>query len=398
MIMKSETSVQALDLIKRVIEYDKKDSFVSLHEPDFSDSNALTYVSDCINSGWVSSAGSYVGDFEESIASFVGSEFAIAVSNGTVALRLALHIAGVKPGEEVITSPFSFVATANAISHLGASPEFVDIESDSLGIDPTKLDSYLSKYAKKRDGHIFNKETGRRIAAVVPVHVFGKPCKIVELSSVCRIWGIPIVEDSAEALGSSISGTHCGLFGEVGAISFNGNKIITTGGGGVLVTNDAQLAKTARHLSTTAKLPHAWEFVHDRVGWNDRMPNINAALGLSQIEVLQRVLDKKRQVYESYLQAFSSFTCGHIICEGERAKSNHWLVSLRFDQPDIVVAEAQAMELLRMAHESNIGIRPAWKPLHLLPMYRNNYRCSLSITEEEARRIVSLPSSPILAK
>ena len=245
------------------------------------------------------SGGEWVTKFEDSLIKFTGAKFAVAITNGTNALRMSLHVAGVLPGDEVLMPSLSFVATANAVAHLGAVPHFVDIESNSLGICPNALRNYLEEIAEKKGGEVFNKITGRRIGALIPVHIYGNPANMKVICPIAKLWNLPIVEDAAEALGSWIKVNkkfkHCGLFGELGAISFNGNKIITTGGGGAIITNNFQAAKLAKHLSTTSKINHKWEFDHDQIGWNDRMPNINAALGVSQIERIDQIISLKEK-------------------------------------------------------------------------------------------------------
>ena len=261
---------------------------------------------DCIDSGWVSSSGKWVTQFEELIASYTGSKYVIVVSNGTNALRLS-YMVGVRANHEVLMPPLSFVATANAVRHLGASPHFIDVEPTSLGMCPMALEKRLNNIAVKKNNHVINKFTGKKISAVVPVHVFGLPAKIIEIKRVCSEWGLPLVEDAAEALGSSVLTNkckiHCGCFGDFGTLSFNGNKIITTGGGGAILTNNYESFKLAKHISTTAKLDHPWEFFHDQIGWNDRLPNLNAALGVSQIEKLEEKL-KLKQAYIKSIMIF----------------------------------------------------------------------------------------------
>ena len=308
---------------------------VPLHEPYFKDTNAIKYVSECVNTGWVSSAGQWVNRFEEQISEYTGARHVIAVTNGTVALRLALHAVGVSPDNEVIVPPLSFVATCNAISHLGAIPHFVDINSETLSLDPNQLSTRLFEIAVKRDGKVYNKETGRRIAAIVPVHIFGHPADVCGLTQIAEEWNLPIVEDAAEALGSWSQSTHCGLFGSVGILSFNGNKIITTGGGGALITNDDSIADHARHLSTTAKVPHPWEFDHDSVGWNDRMPNINAALGSAQLEQFNSRLKSKREIFSIYAKLIADLDFCELVDEPLGTLSNHWLVTLRLTESDL---------------------------------------------------------------
>ena len=371
---------------------------IALHEPDFRGTQAWAYVGDCLDTGWVSTAGQWVSRFEQGLCALTGAEHAVAVTNGTVALRLALHLVGVTAGDEVLLPPLSFVATANAVTHLGASPHFVDVEAGSLGMDPAALAARLEAVAERRDGGLFNRSTGRRLAAVVPVHVFGHPAPIQELRAVADAWGLSLVEDAAEALGSWRDGTHCGLFGAVGTLSFNGNKLITTGGGGALLTHSAELAQRARHLSTTAKLPHPWAFDHDAVGWNDRMPNLNAALGVAQLEDLERRLVAKRLLAERYSQAFAAIEGVELVSEPQGCRSNHWLVSLRFLAEDPALAEAQRLHVLEAAHAEGLLLRPAWGLLHQLPMYAQAPRGGLAVAEDQACRLLNLPSSPQLVQ
>ena len=316
------SSKEIIDLIKDTINNCNEVSNVYLHEPYFIGSRAYEYIKDCLDSGWVSSSGRWVSTFENLISEYTGSKYSIAVSNGTVALRLALFLVGVRENNEVLIPPLSFVATANAVSHLGASPHFIDIESDSLGMSPTALEKRLNEVAFFKKGKVFNKVTGNEIAAVIPVHVFGLPAKIQEIKKVCSKWKLPVIEDAAEALGSHImtrtKTIHCGCIGDIGTLSFNGNKIITTGGGGALLTNNKKLASLAKHLSTTAKVDHPWNFYHDQIGWNDRLPNINAALGVSQIESISQKLNKKRILHNKFIKAFQSLKDVEIIEESQK--------------------------------------------------------------------------------
>ena len=334
--------------------------------------------------------------FEQHLVSATGAGHAVAVTNGTVALRLALHLVGVRPGDEVLLPPLSFVATANAVSHLGALPHFVDIDPTTLAMDPIALTGRLEQVGVRCDGKLLNKETGRRIAAVLPVHVFGHPADAKALRQVADSWGLPLVEDAAEALGSWREDTHCGLFGAVGTLSFNGNKLITTGGGGALLTNDADLAQRARHLSTTAKVPHPWDFDHDALGWNDRLPNLNASLGVAQLEDLQRRLAAKRSLAYRYVDAFDGLDFVEVVSEPGNSRSNYWLVSLRLTTEDLAIANSQRQQLLENAHEIGILLRPIWKPLHQLSMYQNCPAGSLVEAENQSKRLINLPSSPQL--
>ena len=385
-----------LEAIQHVSGFSSTENPIGLHEPDFSGTSAWSYVKDCLDTGWVSTAGGWVSRFEQELCSITGAAYAVAVSNGTDALRLALHLVGVGPGDEVLLPPLSFVATANAVAHLGAVPHFVDVAPNNLGLCPVALAARLDAVAQFCDGRLVNRETGRRIAAVLPVHVFGHPAAVDQLLAVSHAWGLPMVEDAAEALASTIKGIHCGLFGAVGTLSFNGNKLITTGGGGALITNDADLAHRARHLSTTAKQPHAWTFDHDAVAWNDRMPNINAALGLAQLEDLDRRLAFKRQLAERYARAFACLEGVELVLEPTGCRSNYWLVSLRTTAEDLAIAQSQRLQLLESAHAVGLLLRPIWTPLHQLPMYRNCSTGPLAVAENQAPRLVNLPSSPQL--
>ena len=393
-------AAEILQVLQQVLGSSSTSKPIGLHEPDFSGTQAWAYVKDCLDTGWVSTAGQWVSRFEQELCAVTGASHAVAVANGTVALRLALHLLGVGPGDEVLLPPLSFVATANAVAHLGAVPHFIDIEPNSLGLCPQALIQRLERIAERTPAGLFNRETGRRLAALLPVHVFGHPADLPGLLAVAEACGLPVVEDAAEALGSwrdhAGKASHCGLFGAIGTLSFNGNKLITTGGGGALLTHDAQLAQRARHLSTTAKLPHPWAFEHDEVAWNDRLPNLNAALGVAQLEVLSRRLEAKRQLAERYAQAFAGVEGVELVSEPQGCRSNHWLVSLRFTAADPGEAQAQRQRLLEVAHAAGILLRPVWQPLHQLPMYADAPRGPLAVAEDQAARLLNLPSSPQL--
>ena len=389
-------SQSVLNRIQRVVGLSSISNPIPLHEPDFRNTQSWDYVKDCLDSGWVSSAGSWVSRFENDLCNITGSSHAVVVNNGTNALRLALHLVGVGAGDEVILPPLSFVATANAISHLGAVPHFVDVEHDSLGLCPVALAHRLELITEQRAGFLFNKETGRRIAAVLPVHVFGHPAQVDRLRDVADAWGLPLVEDAAEALGSWRGNIHCGLFGSVGTLSFNGNKIITTGGGGALLTHDSSLAKRAQHLSTTAKKSHPWSFDHDAVGWNDRLPNVNAALGVAQLDVFPKRLEAKRRLAHLYAEVFADLDGVEVVSEPVDCRSNHWLVSLRFTADDPFIAQAARLQLLELAHSIGLLLRPIWTPLHQLPMYVDCPSDPLTVAENQALRLLNLPSSPQL--
>jgi aminotransferase in exopolysaccharide biosynthesis len=393
-------AAEILQVLQHVLGSSSTSKPIGLHEPDFSGTQAWAYVKDCLDTGWVSTAGQWVSRFEQELCAVTGASHAVAVANGTVALRLALHLLGVGPGDEVLLPPLSFVATANAVAHLGAVPNFVDIDASSLGLCPQALTECLERIAERTPAGLFNRETGRRLAALLPVHVFGHPADLPGLLAVAEDWGLPVVEDAAEALGSwrdhAGKASHCGLFGAIGTLSFNGNKLITTGGGGALLTHDAQLAQRARHLSTTAKLPHPWAFEHDEVAWNDRLPNLNAALGVAQLEDISRRLEAKRQLAERYAQAFAGVEGVELVSEPQGCRSNHWLVSLRFTAADPAEAQAQRHSLLEVAHAAGILLRPVWQPLHLLPMYAEAPRGPLAVAKDQAARLLNLPSSPQL--
>jgi perosamine synthetase len=364
---------------------------VALHEPRFA-GREWECVKECIDTGWVSTAGSYVGEFEKRIANACGVEHAIAVVNGTAALHLALMIAGVKAGDEVIVPALTFAATANAVSHAGATPHLVDSELATLGIDPGKLDEHLGTTCRPGEHGPVNRKTGRRIAAIVPMHTFGHPVDMDRLGEVASRHRIPIVEDAAEALGSTYKGRPAGSLGRLAAVSFNGNKIVTTGGGGAILTNDAAIARRARHIATTAKRPHRWEFDHDEVGYNYRMPNINAALGCAQMEQLDGFLAAKRSLAERYIEAFARVPGVHMFREPPFAHSNYWLNTLLLDEP----SEQDRDMVLAATNDAGLATRPVWKLMHHLPMYAASPHSDLSVAENLARRIVNLPSSAVL--
>ena len=381
--------------IKNLVGKDSEEIY--MHEPSFVDSNAFKYLKDCIESGWVSNSGKWVNKFENLISDYTGAKFVIAVSNGTSALRLSLHIVGVRANDEVIIPPLSFVATANSIAHLGAEPHFVDVESRTLGMCPLALEKRLDQVAVYRNKKLFNKFTGKKIAAVMAVHVFGLPAKIKEIKNICDRWNLPLVEDAAEALGSSILNenkkVHCGCIGNIGVLSFNGNKIITTGGGGAILTNNLETAKLAKHLSTTAKLDHPWEFLHDQIAWNDRLPNINAALGVSQIEKIKNKVSLKRYLHNKYKECFKELNQVEILNEDINCESNYWLNTMRIAGEG---AESLRNQILTNAHKSKIFLRPSWKLLNKLTMYKNSQRGDLSEAYYQSKRLINLPSSPQL--
>ncbi|WP_135552170.1 LegC family aminotransferase [Paenibacillus cymbidii] len=365
--------------------------FTPLHEPYFA-GNEWEYVKSCLDTGWVSSVGEYVTRFGQELAAYTGAKYAIPVVNGTAALQICLLLAGVETGDEVLIPSLSFVATANAVAYCGAIPHFVDSEERSLGIDAAKLERYLTEIAIVEQGECRNRLTGRKIKALVPMHTFGHPVDLDPLLAICDTYNLELIEDAAESLGSSYKGVHTGNFGKLAALSFNGNKVITTGGGGAILTNDEFLAREARHLTTTAKVPHEWAFIHDRVGYNYRLPNLNAALGCAQLEQLPRFLDQKRQLADRYREALRPLAGISFLEEPNYARSNYWLNALVLDRP----LAAHRDELLRMLNDAGLMSRPLWEPLHRLPMYDHCPRMPLETAESLAARVVNIPSSPQL--
>jgi perosamine synthetase len=386
-------TIQAEGLIGRVVRgvgdvVGARPRPVLLHEPTL-DGREWADVKACLDSGWVSSAGEYVTRFEEALAGFTGARHAVAVVNGTAGLHAALVVSGVAPGDEVLIPALTFVATANAVAYCGAVPHFVDVEERSLGLDPVRLESHLGEVGDRRADGCYNRRTGRRLAALVPMHTFGHPVDLAPLVELAAAYGIPVVEDAAEALGSRYHDRHTGRFGGMGVLSFNGNKIITTGGGGAILTDDDALAQQARHLTTTAKQAHPWEYVHDRIGYNYRMPNLNAALGCAQMDQLPRLLEAKRDLAGDYQAAFAGMEGMSIFEEPAWGRSNYWLNALVLDP-----AHRQLRDpILQALADEQIQARPAWRPMHQLPMYGQCPRADLAVTEDLASRIISLPSS-----
>lgn len=365
--------------------------FISLHEPCFA-GNEWRYVKECLDTGWVSSVGAFVDRLEVDLAAYTGVKRAIAVVNGTAALHICLLLAGVEAGDEVLIPTLTFIATANAVSYCGAHPHLVDSEERTLGIDPLRLADYLDDIAEIRSDGSYNRSTGRRIKAVVPMHTFGHPVDLDPLAALCRRFRIELVEDAAESLGSFYKGRHTGNFGRLSALSFNGNKVITTGGGGAILTNDEELAARAKHLTTTAKVPHRWEFRHDMIGYNYRLPNLNAALGCAQLEELPGFLASKRRLAEAYAAAFAGISGVRLVAEPEFARSNFWLNALLLD--DELAGERD--NLLAQTNAAGIMTRPAWTPMHRLPIFSGCQRMELDVAESLERRLINIPSSVIL--
>jgi perosamine synthetase len=371
--------------IKGVYPYKK---FIPLHEPTFF-GNEKKYLNDCIDSTFVSSVGKYVDSFEKNIAKFTNSKYAVATSNGTSALHIALLISDVGEEEEVITQPLTFVATCNAISYCKAHPIFLDVDRKTLGLSPTALKNFLKSNVIFENNQCINKISGRVIRACLPMHTFGHPCKIEEISEICSEFNINLIEDCAESLGSFYKNKHTGTFGRLGTFSFNGNKIITSGGGGCIVTNDESLAIKAKHISTTSKVDHKWEYSHDMTGYNYRMPNLNAALLLAQLENLDKILEKKRELTSNYIDFFKN-TSYEFINEPKDCKSNFWLNSL-------LLKDKYTREIFLSETNSNgVMTRPIWTMMNKLKMF-NNAQCGpLENSEWLEQRIVNIPSTGIM--
>jgi len=361
------------------------DDFIPLHRPVF-EGNERQYLIDCIDSNFVSSVGAKVTEFEEKVAEFMGSKYAIATVNGTAALHVAIELAGVKPGDEVISQALTFIATCNAISYAGAKPLFIDVDLDTMGLSPAALKRFLEKNAVKRAGGTFNKISGRKISACVPMHTFGFPCRIVEIAEICADWDIALIEDAAESLGSYVGGRHTGTFASMATLSFNGNKVITTGGGGMIITDDSELAKRAKHITTTAKVPHPYEFVHDEIGYNYRMPNLNAALGCAQMERLDEFLTIKSQLADQWDAFFHDRDVDFVKgINGNNA--NHWLNTIIFD------SRLDRDEFLKMTNDNNVMTRPIWTLMSKLPMFKNCQTDGLENSLWLEDRVVNIPSS-----
>lgn len=364
------------------------DKTIGLHEPEFT-GHEWAYVKECIDTGWVSSVGAYVNRFESDLQAFTGMKHAVATVNGTAALHICLLLAGVKAEDEVLLPALTFIATANAVCYTGATPHFVESEAVSLGVDAAKLGVYLGEIAQMQGGQCVNRRTGRVIRALVVMHVFGHPADMDALAEVAERWNIMLVEDAAESLGSYYKGRHTGHVGRVAALSFNGNKVVTTGGGGAVLTNDPEWGRHAKHLTTTARVPHRWNFIHDEVGFNYRLPNINAALGCAQLERLPAALERKRTLAARYAEAFAGVEGMSVLTEPPHTRGNFWLNALLLDQPD----EAARDRLLVALNEAGYMARPVWTLMHKLPMYGGCPRMPLPVAEGLGARVVNLPSS-----
>ncbi|MDI7182289.1 LegC family aminotransferase [Leptospira santarosai] len=379
-------SEQIVTVLKSVLG--GKNNIVPLHEPIFQ-GNEWNYVKECLDTTFVSSVGKFVDRFEKDLAAFTGASYAVAVVNGTAALQVALKLAGVQMKDEVLIPSLTFIATANAVSYLGALPHFVDNEEDTLGISTKALREHLNSIAEIRSGQCFNKTTGNKIKAVVPMHTFGHPVDLDGILAIAKDFHITVVEDAAESLGSYYYGKHTGTFGLFGTLSFNGNKTITTGGGGAILTNDKNLAGLAKHITATAKIPHGWEYTHDIVGYNFRLPNINAALGCAQLENLPEFLNSKRTLYNIYKNAFASVKNVKLQSEPKGCKSNYWLQTLVLD-PSVM---DERDPILNATNSLGIMTRPTWTLLHTLKPYRDCFRMELPVAESLEKRLINIPSS-----
>ena len=376
---------EIVDFIREL--YNRPEGVIPLHAPVFY-GNEKKYLSECIDSTYVSSVGKFVDQFEQEIAQYTGANEAVACVNGTNALYLALKLLGVRSSDEVITQPLTFVATSNAIIYCEAQPVFLDVDTDTMGLSPYALKEWLDSNDVIKDERSapYNRLTGKRVSACVPMHTFGHPCKIDDIVKICDQYNIPVVEDAAESLGSLYKGRHTGTFGKIGILSFNGNKIITTGGGGMLLFNDKELAKKAKHLTTQARVPHPWEFIHDEIGYNYRMPNVNAALGLAQIEQLDFFVERKRRVARQYQNFFSGSELKFIV-EPINSRSNYWLNSILMND------RRERDAFLKYATDNGIMARPVWKLMNELEMFKNYMTGSLDNASLLSERILNLPSS-----
>ena len=367
---------------------------VGLHEPELS-GNELNYLTKCVETNWVSYLGGYVDQFEQELARVTGRQHAFAAVNGTAALHAALVALDVVPGDEVILPSITFVASANSVAQAGAIPHLVDVEDRTLGLDIARLRDHLKKIAATKDGVTTNRETGRRIAGIVPVHVFGQPIDHDALDAVAKEFSLPVLADATESLGSTWHGKPAGSYGLLSVLSFNGNKIVTTGGGGAIVSDDDRLAAKVKHLASTAKLPHKWEFNHDRTAFNYRLPNLNAAVGVAQLEKLDQFLAEKRRLAANYRKSLSGIAGVQVMSDPPGTESNYWLVAIKLDR----ALAPRRDELLGALHAAGLKCRPLWTPMHMLPMFASSPRMDdLSVAEDMFTRIINLPSSPRLGR
>ncbi|WP_247469368.1 LegC family aminotransferase [Bradyrhizobium sp. 137] len=375
-----------VDAVRRAVG--TPNGVLGLHEPVFA-GNEIAYLEECIKSTFVSSVGPFVDRFERMLEEITGAKRAVAVVNGTAALHACFRLAGVEPGTEVISPALTFIATTNAIAYCGATPHFVDSSFETLGMDANALAVRLDAVAQKTAIGTINRETGRRIAAIAPMHTFGHPVDLDAIAALADAWNIALVEDAAESLGSTYKGRAVGSQARLAALSFNGNKIVTTGGGGAILSNDEELGRRAKHLTTTAKLPHKWAFIHDEIGFNYRLPNLNAALGCAQLEQLEGFLASKRKLAAAYQRAFADVPGVRFSREPKGTTSNYWLNAILLDEAQA----GQRDDLLAALNDAGFGARPAWTLMHKLPMFAQSPRGDLSTAEAIERRLINLPSS-----
>ena len=359
--------------------------FIPLHEPFFA-GNEKKYVAECIDSTFVSSVGPFVTQLEKELAEYCGAKRAIAFVNGTSALHTAMNVIGVEYGDEVITQGLTFVATANAITYCGAHPIFVDVELDTMGMSADALNSFLESNAERKENHCYNKKTGKKISACIPMHTYGFAADIDRICSICKNWNIPVIEDAAEAIGSTLNKQHLGTFGDIGVLSFNGNKLITAGGGGAIITNNTSYAERAKHISTTAKTPHKYEFHHDELGYNYRMPNLNAALLCAQLEQINTFLSNKRELAKTYKEYFDTNNI-KFRWETPGSKANFWLMCIEVD------SKKDRDDFLELSNQAGVMTRPIWQLMHKLPMYKDCLRDEQTNAQFLEDRIINIPSS-----
>jgi perosamine synthetase len=380
--MKQKTK-NIIEFIRKIYDEDKQK--IPLHSPIFL-GNEKKYLSECIDTSFVSSVGRFVNEFEKMIVTYTKSKYAIAVSNGTSAIHIALLVAGVKKDEEVITQALSFVATANAIKHANAEPVFIDVDKNTMGMSPESLSHFLENNTEQKQGACYNIKTGKKISACIPVHIFGNPCEIDSICDICKLNNIVVIEDAAESIGSKYKDKHTGTYGLMGILSFNGNKTISCGGGGIILTNDKELAKTAKHITTTAKVPHRWEYIHDIVGYNYRLTNLNAAVGVAQLEKIDHIINNKRKLAKTYNHYFKENNIS-FLTEKENSESNYWLNAIILNDRD------ERDFFLEETNNQGIETRPIWRLLNDLEMYKQNQQLKLFDAEYLQERVVCIPSS-----
>ena len=395
MINKKDKILEIIKILNKTIgdlRFHNK-STVYLHEPDIRKED-WGFVKECLKKNFVSSVGNYVNEFEEKLKKYTKAKYVIATVNGTSAIHLALVVMGANENDEVILPSLNFVAAANAVRYCNSIPHFVEVEEDTLGIDPIKLEKYLSKIVIKKNNNSFNKYTNKRIKFMMPLHMFGHPAKIIELKKIAKKYNLKIIEDAAESLGSTFKNKHLGTFGDIGILSFNGNKIITTGGGGALLTNSLKVAKKLKYLSTTAKTPHRWKFEYSDIGYNYRMPGINASLGCAQMKRIKSYVNLKRKLFKKYKAAFGNLKDIKVFQERKNARSNYWLQTIILDNKISYLKD----KILEKTNNLGFSVRPVWKPLHKLNKFKSYPRMEMKVTNNLEKRILNLPSSTCLLK